>query len=126
MVHDGRGRLLLVRRGREPERGRWSIPGGRVESGETDQQAVRREVDEEAGVRVFVGDRVGTVTIPAPGGRVFEVHDYLCRPYRAGATALAPGDDADEACWCDAAQFAALPLVSGLADALEGWGCQPR
>lgn len=123
VVHDDRQRLLLVRRGRDPGRGRWSVPGGRVEPGETDGQALRREVGEETGLRVHVGERVGSVTLPAPGGGAFEVHDYRCRPV---GTALRAGDDADDARWCDAADLAALPVVAGLVDALGGWGCLPR
>ncbi|HEY4005252.1 MAG TPA: NUDIX domain-containing protein [Pseudonocardia sp.] len=41
-MHDRAGRLLLIQRGQEPGLGRWSLPGGRVEAGETDHQAVRR------------------------------------------------------------------------------------
>ena len=44
IVKDAGGRLLLVQRGHDPEAGRWSVPGGRVEAGETDAQAIRRVV----------------------------------------------------------------------------------
>ena len=64
LVHDDEGRLLLVRRRNEPGAGRWSVPGGRVEPGETDADAVRREVLEETGLHVTVGLRVGTVERP--------------------------------------------------------------
>ena len=65
------GRLLLVKRGREPARGTWSVPGGRVEAGETDEQATAREVLEETGLRVVVGELVGTVERDAPAGGVY-------------------------------------------------------
>lgn len=123
VVHDAQGRLLLVRRASEPGRGLWSLPGGRVEPGESDEQAVTRELAEETGMTVSVGRHVDTVTRPAPDGSVFDIHDYACR---CVGGSLRPGSDADDARWCDAAALAALPLVDGLLDALVAWDCLPR
>lgn len=123
LVRDEAGRLLLIRRGREPGRGHWSLPGGRVEPGETDEQAVVREVLEETGLAVTVGTHVGAVRRPAPDGGIYDIHDYACR---ATGGELRAGDDADDARWCDAAGFATLPLVEGLAEALTGWDQLPR
>jgi ADP-ribose pyrophosphatase YjhB (NUDIX family) len=123
VVFDHSGRLLLVRRAREPSRGRWSVPGGRVEAGETDQHALRREVAEETGLAVKITGWLGSVQRPAPGGAVFDIHDYRCLV--TGGT-LRPGDDADDARWCDARELAQLPLVSGLIEALTDWDCLPR
>ena len=53
------GQVLLVRRGTAPFLGRWSLPGGRVEPGETPEQAVKREVREETGLDVDVGGEAG-------------------------------------------------------------------
>jgi 8-oxo-dGTP diphosphatase len=55
IVVDGE-RILLIQRGHPPAEGRWSIPGGRVEVGETLPQALRREIQEECGLDVAVGD----------------------------------------------------------------------
>jgi len=64
--------VLLVRRGREPYRGQWNIPGGVVELGETLGEAARREVEEECGIRVRAGGVVGVAEVIERGeeGRV--------------------------------------------------------
>ncbi|HET9255083.1 MAG TPA: NUDIX hydrolase [Pseudonocardiaceae bacterium] len=123
VVFDEDGRLLLIRRAQEPGRGRWSVPGGRVEPGETDHQALIREVAEETGLTVEIIRLLGRVHRNAPGDAVFDIDDYLCRP--AGG-ALAAGDDAEQARWCDASALASLPLVPGLLDALTHWQALPR
>ncbi|MEO7194469.1 MAG: NUDIX domain-containing protein [Pseudonocardiaceae bacterium] len=120
---DDAGRLLLIRRANEPGRGRWSVPGGRVEAGETDHQAVVREVAEETGLAVEITRSLGAVQRHAPDGAVFDIHDYRCRV--TGGT-LRADDDAGDARWCDAATLAGLPLVSGLIETLSHWRCLPR
>ncbi|MGE0362246.1 MAG: NUDIX hydrolase [Vicinamibacterales bacterium] len=95
------GRVLLVRRAHPPRQGEWSLPGGRVELGETLHDAVRRELREETGLEVTVGplvecfDRIHR----DDAGRVryhFVIADYLCRV--AGGT-LRAGDDAADVAW---------------------------
>src|SRR3989449_11754372 len=56
-----RGRVLLTRRGKPPAEGRWSLPGGLVELGETSVEAARREVDEEGGIKVRIGGLAGVL-----------------------------------------------------------------
>ncbi len=113
------GRLLLIKRGQEPEAGRWSLPGGRVEHGESDQQAVVREVREETGLRVIPGRLVGAVRRPGPGGTVLDIRDYA-----AAVTGgdLSAGDDAADARWVVPGDIGELPLTRGLAEALIAWG----
>ena len=123
IVRDEQGRVLLVQRGREPGRGRWSIPGGRVEIGESDEAAVAREVAEETGLRVEVVRHVGSVQRPAPGGGTYDIHDYLVRVI--GPTVPTAGDDADDARWVTRSELAALPLVDGLLVALADWSLLP-
>lgn len=123
LVHDPAGRLLMIRRGTEPGRGRWSVPGGRCEPGETAAATAVREVREETGLLVRPGPVVGRVERPGPGGVVYVIDDVACEP--VGGT-LAAGDDAQEARWVDAAGLAGLPLVDGLLEALTGWDVLPR
>ena len=62
VVGDGQGRLLLIRRGHPPGEGLWSLPGGRVETGESDAAAVARELREETGLSVEIGELIGEGT----------------------------------------------------------------
>jgi 8-oxo-dGTP diphosphatase len=121
IVVDAAGRLLLVLRGREPAKGTWSVPGGRVEAGETDAVATAREVLEETAVPVRVGRLVGTVERAAPGGGVYAIRDYLCDPVD-GCGVVRAGDDAEDAAWFTAAEVRALDTSPGLVRALEEWG----
>ncbi len=81
-----REELLMVLRGRPPGAGLWSVPGGRVEPGESDAEALVRELREETGLEVSVGDLLGSVEVSG-----FDVHDYLCT---VTGGRLEPGDDA--------------------------------
>jgi 8-oxo-dGTP diphosphatase len=119
IVTDDGGRLLLVQRGHEPEAGHWSLPGGRVQAGESDAQAVVREVREETGLLVTPGALAGTVERPAPGGAVFDISDYAAT---VSGGRLAAGDDAADVRWVHPDSLDHLPLTSGLAETLTGWG----
>ena len=111
--------LLLVRRGRGPAQGAWSVPGGRVEPGETLAEAVVRELAEETGLEGVCGEFVGWVE------RIGEDHHFVILDFRA--TVLddrqpVPGDDAAEVAWVPLADVAEHPLVEGLAEFLHQHG----
>jgi len=88
----GEIRILLVRRARPPMAGRWSLPGGRLEFGESIEAAVRREVFEESGLEVQVGPLVEVVEVLDPPYH-YVILDYVCR--RMGGQ-LRAGDDASD------------------------------
>lgn len=113
VVLDDRRRLLLVCRANEPGRGLWSVPGGRVEPGETAAAAVVREVREETGLDVQVGRLLGRVS-RGP----YDIDDFACTA--VGGTLVA-GDDALDARFADPDELADLPLTAGLLEALRGW-----
>lgn len=100
------GRVLLVRRGTEPLRGRWSIPGGLIEVGEALREAVVREVLEETGLEIEPVELVELLDrIHRQGERVryhYVIADYLCRV--TGGT-LKAASDADEVRWVERAEW---------------------
>jgi mutator protein MutT len=98
VIHDGR--VVLIRRGNEPRKGEWSIPGGKLELGETLAEGVRREVREETGLDVEVGELIEAFerVYRDEAGRVrfhFVILDFLCRT--AALEPLAGGDALDVA-----------------------------
>jgi len=117
VVHDGS--LLLVRRGRGPAAGEWSMPGGRVEWGETLAEAVVREVREETGLECICGAQMGWVEIVA------STHHFVVLDFRA--TVLehgepVAGDDAAEVLWVPVPDVLDLNLVDGVAEFLHEHG----
>ena len=119
VVTDEQGRLLLIKRGHEPGAGLWSIPGGRIEPGETDAEALVREMFEETGLVVEVGPLIGRVQRPGLAGAVIDIADYAATV--TGGT-LRPGDDAADARWVNIADLARLEITEGLIEALTDWG----
>lgn len=114
IVFDAAGRLLLIRRGHPPDEGRWTLPGGRVEAGESDAQALRRELAEETGLVVTVGALAGRLRRGE-----FAISDYRCEV--VGGTARA-GDDAAELAWVAPGELGSWDTTTGLAETLTAWG----
>ena len=113
------GRLLLIRRGRGAAQGRWSVPGGRVEHGETLAEAVVREVSEETGVEAVCDGLVGWVEI-FDGPDHYVVLDFAVTVLSASEPVA--GDDAAQAAWVPLEEVTDLALTDGLAEFLHDHG----
>ncbi len=124
------GRILLIKRGHAPSVGLWSLPGGRVEAGETDAEAVRREMAEETGLDVEVGPLAGEVVRPGVGDTVYRIRDYVVTVVRGadtggGAGDPIAGDDADDVAWVAIERLGERDLTDGLVQSLRGWAVLP-
>lgn len=107
------GRVIVVRRGKPPSVGEWSIPGGLVEVGETLREAVAREVFEETGLMVEPGELLEVLEriFPDGEGRIryhYVLADYLCTVTGGEPTA---GSDVLEVAWANQNQLEALNLA---------------
>lgn len=105
------GRILLIQRGNPPQQGRWTLPGGKVEAGESLQQAVRREVAEETGYLIEVGAELLKLSVPTGDGRTFQIHDFAATIVGGE---LVVGDDAADARWVRLADLDMYPLTDNL------------
>lgn len=115
-------RLLLIRRGRDPGKGLWSLPGGRVERGELLAEAVVRELAEETGLEGVCGELLGWVE------RIGDRHHYVILDFSVTVLEAEPvtaGDDAEDAGWVPLTDVADLDLVDGLAEFLHDHGVLP-
>lgn len=111
ILHEGR--FLLVRRGRAPAKGLYAFPGGRVEAGETREQAVIREALEETGAQLANVAHVVDLAIPAENDDRIEFVLSVHSASYAGGTVVA-GDDADAAVWVTVDEMEQLPLAGSV------------
>ena len=107
------GKALLIKRGGPPLEGQWSIPGGMLELGETLRDGVRRELMEETGLEVRVGDVVEVFEriFRDEGGRIryhFVIHDFLCEVLTGEARAAS---DVTDVAWASADELAKYEMT---------------
>jgi len=119
-----KGAILLVKRDREPARGQWSLPGGRVELGETLREALVREVREETSVDVEIDGLIGVAerVVRNDDGEIsfhYVILDYVCA---ARTTAVKAGDDVSDARWIPVGELADMHLTAGLLEFLADRG----
>jgi mutator protein MutT len=115
------GRVLLVRRGGQPSTGKWTLPGGLVELGETTAEAVCRELREECAIDIELVDVAGVFdrVVRDAEGRVryhYVLVDYLAT---SASDAICAGDDAAEAQWVEVDRVAELDVTDGLVDMIR-------
>lgn len=123
VILDG-GRVLLVKRGGQPSAGKWSLPGGLVDLGETTVEAIVREVAEECGLQITIAGLAGIVdrVVRDDAGRVryhYVLVDYLAYPVDPGAGTPAAGSDAADVAWVEVDTVERLDITEGLVDMIR-------
>jgi len=118
VVHDGH--ILMVQRDNDPGKGLWSVPGGRLERGEYLAAAVSREVKEETGLDVSVGELLGILEVV--GDPHYVILDFVATTDRAGDPR--PGDDVAGVRWVPLDEVSRLDCTPRFCETLRGWGVQ--
>jgi ADP-ribose pyrophosphatase YjhB (NUDIX family) len=116
VIHDDA--LLMVQRAHDPGKGLWSLPGGRVEQGEYLAEALRREVLEETGLRVDIGELAGILEVPGD-----ELH-YVILDYHAtvaGDAGPTAGTDASDVRWVPLRDVAKMDCTPRFVETMRAW-----
>lgn len=118
VVHGGA--LLMVRRNQQPAKGLWSVPGGRVEPGEYLSAAVAREVAEETGLQIVVGDLLGILEVV--GDPHYVILDFIATVETRSEPVA--GDDVSEARWVPLDEVDALECTPRFVETMRAWGVE--
>lgn len=116
VIHDDA--LLMVQRANDPGKGLWSLPGGRVERGEYLADALRREVEEETGLTVAMGELAGILEVPG------EEFHYVILDFHAtldGGSSPTPGTDAGDVRWVPLKEVAHLDCTPRFIETMRAW-----
>jgi 8-oxo-dGTP diphosphatase len=118
VVFNATNDILLIKRGKAPHYGRWMVPGGTLEWGETLEAAAVREVREETGIDIEIEAFVEIIEAltPGPEGFHYVIMDYAAR---AVSGVLSAGSDALEAAWIPVEQLGDLDLTEDLVRVIE-------
>lgn len=119
---DEQKRVLLVQRANPPDKGCWTLPGGRVDPGETLELAAIREISEETGLVIRIVRKLGQLDVPDGKGGIYEIHDFLAEKIEGEAAA---GDDAAAIGWFRNDEPSALPLTPNLLQYSNRYGVYP-
>jgi ADP-ribose pyrophosphatase YjhB (NUDIX family) len=115
------GKVLLVRRGNEPGRGKWSLPGGRIRFGERSEEAALREMREETGLEVRLRRVVDVVDVfwRSEGGELLEHFVIVDFEAEVIGGELRPADDALDARWFSPEELKGLEMTESTRRFLE-------
>ena len=110
--------ILLIERGNEPAKGKWTVPGGMVEPGETLREACRREMKEETGLDVELGPLIGVYDLIEKDSKGELVFHYVVADFLAVSRSGEPraGDDAADFRWQPLDRLSELPLTRNTAE----------
>jgi len=116
IIFNNKKEVVLIKRGAEPKKGEWSIPGGSVELGEKLEQALVREVEEECSLKVEPGPFVSLIERIEHDSRGkiryhYAILDFVCK-YKEGV--LTAGSDAADAKWVSITDVENMPLTDEL------------